>query len=231
VYSKKYLLKAKREVAEGIFSLKLLPKEGEAIPYTPGQFMLLTLGNGVKRAYSIASAPGSDELEFAIKNVGGEFTSNLPKLKEGDEINVEGPLGPLAYDTCNEYVLIAGGVGITPMLSILRDRDGKGECANATLFYSARTKAGLAYFEELVEIDSRNSNLKSVFTLTREKPEGWEYETGHIDGEMLRKYLSDFPKKRYFVCGPLRMVDSFKEILLKELGVPEENCTFEGWNV
>lgn len=225
------MLKAKREIAEDIFSLKLAPEEGEGIPYTPGQFMLLTLESGVKRAYSIASAPGKGELEFAIKNVGGEFTSNLPKLKEGDKIGVDGPLGPLAYDTCNEFVLIAGGVGITPMLSILRDRDGKEECANATLFYSARTKAGLAYFEELVEIDSRNSNLKSVFTLTREKPDGWKYETGHVDAAMLRKYLTDFSKKKYFVCGPMRMVDSFREILLKELGVPEENCTFEGWNV
>jgi ferredoxin-NADP reductase len=231
VYSKKYVLKAKSEIAEDIFSLKMVPEDGEEIPYAPGQFMLLTLESGVKRAYSIASAPREGELEFAIKNVGGEFTSNLPALKEGDKINVEGPLGPLAYDTCGEYVLIAGGVGITPMLSILRDRDGKSECAHATLFYSARNKAGLAYFEELVEIDSRNSNLKSVFTLTRENPEGWEYETGHVDGGMLKKYLSDFPKKRYFVCGPMRMVDSFREILLKELGVPEENCTFEGWNV
>ncbi len=231
MYSKIHILNSIEEIAEDIFALRMVPEDGEPIPHSPGQFMLLSLPSGTKRAYSIASSPKENFLEFAIKNVGGEFTSSLPGLKTGDKITVEGPLGPLAYDTCGEYVLIAGGVGITPMLSILRERDGKEGCAHATLFYSARTKTGLAYFKELKEIDSRNENLTSVFTLTRENPEGWKYETGHIDLEMLKKYLTDFEKKKYFVCGPMKMVDSFREILIRELKVPEENCTFEGWNV
>lgn len=232
MHSKPHILNSIGEIADGIYALRLVPEDGEPLSHSPGQFMLLTLPSGTKRAYSIASSPKEPYLEFAIKLVeGGEFTSNLPKLKKGDKITVEGPLGPLAYDTCGEYVLIAGGVGITPMLSILRERDGKAGCAHATLFYSARTRKGLAYFRELREIDSRNPNLTSVFTLTRENPEGWEYETGHVDEAMLKKYLTDFEKKKYFVCGPMRMVDAFKEILLKQLKVPEENCTFEGWNV
>ena len=169
-------------------------------------------------------------LEFAIKLVNGEFTSQLPKLKEGDKLTVEGPLGPFIYNTCGQYVLIAGGIGITPMISILRDRDGKSECETVTLFYSARTREDLAYLKELEEINSRNKNLTSVFTLTREKPEGWKYETGHVDAEMLKKYLVDLKNNRYFVCGPSRMVDSFRE-LLKKLGISEEKCTFEGWEV
>jgi 3-phenylpropionate/trans-cinnamate dioxygenase ferredoxin reductase subunit len=231
MFSKPHILKSIDEIAEEIFAIRLVPEDGEPIPHSPGQFMLLTLPSGTKRAYSIASSPREPFLEFAIKNVNGEFTSHLTKLKEGDKLTVDGPLGPLAYDTCGEYVLIAGGVGITPMLSILRAREGNPKCSNVTLFYSSRTRAGMAYFKELKEIDAHNPKLTSVFTLTRENPEGWEYETGHIDLQMLKKYLTDFEKKKYFVCGPMKMVDAFKEILLKQLKVPEENCTFEGWNV
>lgn len=228
--SRTYILKSLSEIAEGTIKLELTPESGEPIHYTPGQFMILTAPSGTKRAYSIASPPSMEHLEFAIKQVNGEFTSQLNTMKEGDKIQVEGPLGPFIYNTCGGYVLIAGGIGITPMVSILRDRDGRSECQKVTLFYSSRTKSCLAYYDELREIDSRNSNLKTVFTLTRENPEGWEYETGHIDAGMLRKYLADLEKNRYFVCGPARMVDSFRTIL-RELDIPEENCTFEGWNV
>ncbi len=229
--SKTYIVKSNREIAEGIVSLELAPEDGEQISYTPGQFMLLTLPSETKRAYSIASSPGSEYLEFAIKLVDGEFTSRVPGLKEGDKLTVEGPLGPFIYETCEEYVLIAGGIGITPMISILRDRDGKSECQKAIFFYSARRKEGLAFFDELNALDSRNENIRVIFTLTREEPPGWEHETGHVDGNMLKKHLADPDKKRYFVCGPARMVDAFRTILLEELNVPESNCTFEGWNV
>jgi ferredoxin-NADP reductase len=228
--SKNYIVKSIGEIAEGTIKLELAPEDGKPIQYSPGQFMVLTAPSGTKRAYSIASSPSMEYLEFAIKQVNGEFTSQLKTLKEGGRMQVDGPLGPFIYNTCGGYVLIAGGVGITPMVSILRDRDGRSECQEVTLFYSSRTKNRLAYYDELREIDSRNSNLKTVFTLTRENPPGWEYETGHIDAELLKKYLTDLEKKRYFVCGPARMVDSFREIL-KGLGIPEENCTFEGWNV
>lgn len=228
--SKIYLIKRKEQITEDTLKLGLVPEDGNQIIYSPGQFMILTAPSGTKRAYSIASAPSQDVLEFAIKQVKGEFTSQLESMKEGDKITVEGPMGPFIYNTCGEYILIAGGIGITPMVSILRDRDGKSECQHVTLFYSSRTKSGLAYYDELRQIDSRNENLKTIFTVTRETPEGWEYETGHVDEQMLKKYLTDLETKRYFVCGPARMVDSFRE-LLKKLGVPEENCTFEGWNV
>ncbi|MBD3398415.1 hypothetical protein GF412_04290 [Candidatus Micrarchaeota archaeon] len=228
--SKTYIVKSISEIAEDIVKLELDPESGEPIQYSPGQFMLLTSPSGTKRAYSIASSPSMEHLEFAIKQVEGEFTSQLKTIKEGDKIQVEGPMGPFIYNTCGGYVLIAGGIGIAPMVSILRDRDGRSECQEVTLFYSSRTKEGLAYYDELREIDSRNENLKTIFTLTRENPEGWEYETGHVDAEMLKKYLEGLEKKRYFVCGPARMVEAFRS-LLKELGIPEENCTFEGWNV
>ncbi len=228
--SKTYLLKSKSELAEGIIKLELVPEDGNPIQYSPGQFMILTLPSGTKRAYSIASAPNSDVLEFAIKLIDGEFTSQLPNLNNGAKFTVDGPLGPFIYNTCGEYVLIAGGIGITPMISILRDRDGNNECEPVTLFYSARTRKNLAYLKELEEIDSRNTNLTSVFTLTREAPKDWNYELGHIDEKMLRKYVSDLKQSRYFVCGPSKMVDACK-VLLEELGVPQENCTFEGWNV
>ena len=230
--SKTYIIKSKAEIAPEIIKLDLVPEDGKPIQYAPGQFMLLTAPNGTKRAYSIASSPNMEALEFAIKLVeNGEFTSQIPTFKVGDKLNVEGPLGPFIYNTCGQYVLIAGGIGITPMISILRDRDGKHECETVTLFYSARTKEDLAYLSELEEIDSKNDNLTSVFTLTRENPENWNYETGHVDEAMLKKYVPNLQESRFFVCGPAKMVDSFKELLVEKLGVPEENCTFEGWNV
>lgn len=230
MYSKNYIISKKQMLSSHILGLYLKPEDGEPIEYTPGQFMLLTLPCGVKRAYSIASAPGSEFLEFGIKLVDGEFTSKIEQLPEGEKILVEGPLGPLMYEPLGEYVLIAGGVGITPMMSVLRARDGK-ECRKDVLFYSSRTKDGLVYFDELVELEKRNECLQIVFTLTRENPKGWKYETGHVDGKMIKKYIKDFDKKRYFVCGPQKMVDGLKAVIIDELKVPIQNCTFEGWGI
>lgn len=230
MYSKSYILSKKQMLSAHIMGLYLKPEDREPIPYTPGQFMLLTLPCGVKRAYSIVSAPDSEFLEFGIKLVDGEFTSRLPVTEEGEKILVEGPLGPLVYDTHDEYVLIAGGVGIAPMLSILRERDGK-RCKKDVLFYSSRTRDGLVYFEELKGLEKRNKCLKVVFTLTRETPKGWEYETGRVDAKMIKKYVPDFEQNHYFVCGPEKMVEAMKKVILDELKIPSANCTFEGWGI
>ncbi len=230
MYSKNYVLSKKQMLSAHIMGLYLKPEDGEHIEYTPGQFMLLTLPCGVKRAYSIVSAPGAEFLEFGIKLVDGEFTSRLPVTDEGEKILVEGPLGPLMYEPLGEYVLIAGGVGITPMMSVLRARDGK-ECRKDVLFYSSRTRDGLIYFDELEKLEKRNECLQIVFTLTREAPKNWKYENGHVDAKMIKKYVKGFEKKRYFVCGPAKMVDGLKKVILEDLQIPNANCTFEGWGI
>ena len=192
--SRIYILKGKEEIAEGVFRLALAPKSGEPIRYCPGQFMILTAPSGIKRAYSISSSPSMELLEFAIKNVEGAFTSQIPSMEKGTKLQVDGPFGPCPHIPSSDNVFIAGGVGITPMLSILRSLDGEKVHAPIFLFYSARSEKGLLFFDELKELESRNPNLRCIFTLTREPPPGWEHEKGRIDAEMLKKHLGNLEK-------------------------------------
>ncbi|MEW5996512.1 MAG: FAD-dependent oxidoreductase [Candidatus Micrarchaeota archaeon] len=228
---KGFVLVKKEEIGESILRLELAPKDGTPLSYKPGQFINLGLERGgtlVKRPYSIASSPGYKNLELCIKIVGGEFTSLLQYVEEGTEFTVDGPFGPAFYDEKKDFVLVAGGVGIVPMMSILRYR-AKRKGGNAILFYSARSLPQMPYFEELQAL-SKTPGIKAFFALTREICEGWKYHCGRFGEEDFRKSIPYPQKFNYFVCGKNEMVEEVKKTLLL-LGAKPENSHFEGWGV
>lgn len=229
--AKIFVLVKKEQTGEDLLRLELAPKDGKPLQFRPAQFVNLGLvnkGKVVKRPYSIASSPDSKNLEFCIKIVGGEFTSLLQPLKPGAEFTVDGPFGPPFYDEKKDFVLVAGGVGIVPMMSILRHR-AKRKGGNVILFYSARSVPQMPYLQELQAL-SKVPGIRVFFSLTREVCEGWPFHCGRFERADFMANIPSPTRFNYFVCGKKEMVDEMREALLS-LGANPELSHFEGWGV
>ncbi|MFB0506927.1 MAG: ferric reductase-like transmembrane domain-containing protein [Thermodesulfobacteriota bacterium] len=198
------------------YNVELSPQHGEIFSYAPGQFAFLTFhSEGLPRErhpWTISSTPTRPEsLIFTIK-CSGDFTASIGKLKPGDTALVDGPYGLFSYaahvrDPKGELVMVAGGVGVTPMLSMLRYMADRGEGRKVTLVWSNRTEADILCHEEFEAIEAKLPNLSVHHVLTRQKD--FEGPTGRLDAAMLNGLLSECGRDAsVFVCGPPSMMDS-----------------------
>ncbi|WP_084211646.1 ferredoxin reductase family protein [Pseudonocardia acaciae] len=192
------------------------PRHGfdvSAMKFAPGQFAWLRLKRSVtaeEHPFTITSCPrGSEDVEFTIRNV-GDFTSGLAELKPGDPVWIDGPHGDFTWDDSaykRALVLIAAGVGITPMISMLRALAHRGDRRPVLLVSGARTEDELLFRDELSELADK-LDLTVVEVLSR-PPDGWKGLSGRIDREVLAEVLPERTGRRkieYFICGPGGMV-------------------------
>lgn len=223
---KNYIIKEIKKIGD-IKIFRIEPEDGKNIEFKAGQFAkIIKPGTTEFRPYSIASSPGRNFLEFAIRMIGGKFTSYLDALKEGAGVEVEGPLGHFYYREEKKCIFVAAGTGIAPIISMLRYAKEKNIKGEFYLFYSNKTKDEIVYFEELKKMGDEEK-VKVIFTCTREEASG--FESGRINEGMLRKYLpKELSEFKVFMCGRMDMVLSLKEVFEK-LGVKKENVKFEGW--
>ena len=165
------------------------------------------------RSYSIATAP-DDELAITVERLDdGEVSPYLvDELREGDRIEVRGPIGGYFVWDASErgpLLLIGGGSGVVPLMAMIRHRAGTGSSIPARLLYSSRTLEDVIYRGELDELAARQDGFELFHTLTRSQPEGWAGYGRRIDAEMLREVAwpaADEPQ--VFVCGSTRFVDT-----------------------
>jgi len=216
------------EECEGIRTFEL---EGEAPPYKPGNFFRLWLaGEGGKkmfRPYSAASHPSEGVLRFCIKK-NGVFTDMLWKLKQGDEVEVDGPFGTFLLGTGeNERVFLAGGVGISAMRAMLIDTllDGR----RCSLFHSAGELSKIPYAGEMKLLAAQNPLFSYFPAVTRqEMPDGWDGMKGRLTADAIKARLGTLSGKAFYLCGPPEMVEGMAKALL-DAGVKKENVKKEEW--
>ena len=190
--------------------------------------------------FTISCAPQDEILRFTIKKA-GLFTSSIPELKPGTPMRVEGPFGVFCRDIekRQESAMIAGGVGITPFLSVLRYFSTIRAKNRVTLFWTNKTIEDVFAADELKDM-TRDLNLTIIHTISREQevekyvqaeyPHVF-YVPGYVTREVLQKHL-DFPRSSFYVCGPPRMQES----AVKELeacgvdpeSVERENFSYQG---
>jgi glycine betaine catabolism B len=209
----------------------VLPDSGPLpFDHTAGQYINLALeidGQRVNRSYTIASSPTrAAYCEISVKRVGKASGHLHDKLREGDTIKASAPAGKFHFagdrDAAAErVVLIAGGVGITPMMSIVRsltDRCWKGEIY---LLFANRTRADIIFDAELASLQQRFPNLHVLHTLSKE-PEGsaWTGARGHITREMIEGFVPDLRRGPIMLCGPDAMMTVMRELLVG-MGVPD----------
>ena len=140
-----------------------------------------------------------------------------------------GPGGDFFYreEMGRSLVLIAGGIGITPLISMIRYVQHASLDVNVTLLYSAKNPSELAFFDELKGISAHNPNIKCLFTITQHQDEPWEGRVGRIDSNMLRENIVD-RDSLFFICGPSELPVDIKESL-RELGVDDSHVHAEEW--
>jgi predicted ferric reductase len=217
------------------WSLALEPVGHEGLRFAPGQFAWIKLGESPytieEHPFSFtSSASAHDRIEFGIKEL-GDFTSRIGDVPIGTNAYVDGPHGSFSIDTESAagYVFLAGGVGISPFMSMLRTMADRGDKRPVLLFYGDKTWDGAAFRDELEELRGR-MDLDVVYAL-EEPPDDWEGETGFIDADMIRRHLPDEGIRRlYFVCGPGPMLEA-AEAALGEIGVPLEDMRSERFDL
>lgn len=211
-------------LAQEAFSLVLKPHDGiPMFSFQAGQWVMLYLdgsdGKPWKAPFSIASAPSesTESFELAIK-VYGDFTRLAQSLPIGSVVRVQGPFGVFCLRPGTEpLVMIAAGIGITPLRSMYREMEMRQDIRPVTLFYTNRTQRGIAYETELRERAARDDRFRLVSTLTGESDvSGWEGEYGRITHETLRRHISDFSACEYVMCGPKAFMDEMREALAHE---------------
>jgi predicted ferric reductase len=184
-----------------------------AMSFEPGQFAWIRTRPSVtaeEHPFTIASCPaGSETIEFTIRNV-GDFTSSIGALRVGDPIWIDGPHGSFTWDDriySRALVLIAAGVGITPMMSMLRALALREDNTPVLLLSGARHEHELLFRAELAEL-AEVLELTVVEVLSR-PPDGWAGYRGRIEENLLAEVLPKRAGRRkieYFVCGPPEMV-------------------------
>jgi ferredoxin-NADP reductase len=235
----RFVVKEKIYQTKDVVTIRLVPIEKFDFNFKPGQFVNLYIQKEnqplLARPYSIASSPSNKEyLELTIKIVeGGRFTPRVAELKVGDEVKIGGPFGKFFFldeEKMKKLVLIGGGCGITPFVSMIRYVVDNKLNTHIVYFYSARSMDAILYKDELEKYAKENSNIKVVFTCTRETSDAWKGERGRVNIEMIKKYVDINDKEFYYMlCGPPAMVSDLVNAL-KNAGIEEERILHESWS-
>lgn len=224
---KKFLVKKYEYVIEKINKLNnnvieiiLFPKN-KKIDFKPGQFVFIEFfaKNLPKEQhpFSLTANPSEDKLSLVIK-VLGDYTAKLNLLGKNTLAYIEGPYGKFADTTLKErnQVWIAGGIGITPFISMARSLENNNTKIN--LFYSVKERNEAVFIEDLNKISSNNPNFRINLWITQEK--------GRISAEKIIKIIEDIKDTEIFICGPIPMIKSLNNQFLA-LGLNKKQLHFE----
>jgi ferredoxin-NADP reductase len=176
-------------------------------------------GYQAQRSYSIASPP-ENGLELTVERLeDGEVSPYLvDEAQEGDRIEVRGPIGGYFVWEASDpapLLLVGGGSGVVPLMSMVRHRALAGGKAPTKLVYSSRALEDVIYRQELDDLAARGDGFELVRTLTREQPSGWTGYARRIDPELLSEVAWPASERpQVFVCGSTRFVDAAADGLL-----------------
>ncbi len=182
--------------------------------------------------YSITSSPAEQTtISLAVKRDGSDhpvtnWLHEDARVGDGVEVSLGGDFF-YEPDEAESVVLIAGGIGLTPLMSIVRSVDELATRSQLTLVYSASTPDEMLFRDELNSIAAANPRVRSVFTATQPAPDTWDGHTGRIGAGLLRTESIDL-NALFFVCGPPSMIREMIE-MLRELGVPRPRIRYEQW--
>jgi ferredoxin-NADP reductase/DMSO/TMAO reductase YedYZ heme-binding membrane subunit len=211
---------------------------GQPLPFKhlPGQYLVLSLvinGKKVNRTYTIASSPTqSDYCEITVKR---EETGTVSRhlhdaLRAGDVVHASAPAGRFTFTGAEAatIVLIAGGVGITPLMSILRYLTAQRWKGEIHFVYCAKTPRDIIFRRELEDLQKRFPNLRLHVTLTRAQGTEWAGRHGRITAELLKETVAGLARHPVYICGPASMMEPTIQIL-RELGVPNNQIKSEAF--
>jgi predicted ferric reductase len=224
VLRRPYLVKEVRKERGNTWTLVMQPDGHDGFRFRPGQFGWLTVfGSPFKItahpfSFSSSAAATDGRVEMSIREL-GDFTNEIGKVPVGRRVYIDGPYG--AFTTghpADMHVLIAGGVGITPMMSMIRTLADQRDKRPVVLLYGSKDWDAITFREELEALKTR-LDLRVVHVL-EDPPESWAGERGFITADVLARHLPPpYAEHEYFICGPNVMMNAI-EAALGKLGVP-----------
>lgn len=221
-------LKEKSQIANGIYEFVF--SADHKFVFTSGQYLEWTLSHknpdhrGVRRYFTIASSPTEENILLGIKidvTSSSTFKKSLLRLTPGSKIYAGQLSGDfvLPKDRSKKLVFIAGGIGITPFRSIIKNLVDKKENRDIVLFYASSDPLEFV-FKDVFEKGSE-LGLKTVYVCSH-PPSDWKGKVGRIDGKLVKEEVSDYKSRIYFLSGPNSMVESYKKMLF-DLKIPRSN--------
>jgi ferredoxin-NADP reductase len=223
------------EVAEGTMAFHFERPSG--FDFKPGQAADLALLNppetdseGNTRTFSIASSPFENQLMFTTRMRDTAFKRSLKGVPLGTSVKIDSPTGSftLHKNSAKPAVFLAGGIGMTPFLSIMRQADHDRLPQKLHLFYSNRRPEDAPFLDTLQMLEKSNPNFQLICTMTAmsRSQRDWKGETGLINKEMLSRHLSTLNGPIYYSAGPPAMVSGMRKMLV-EAGVDEDDIRTE----
>ncbi len=234
--SRPYRVTEVREEWGDSWTLRFEPEGHQGLRFEPGQFGWLVLGESPwslnQHPFSFSSsAEQTDAIELTIKEL-GDFTNTIGQTEPGSTAFIEGPFGAFVPDEspARGMVCIAGGVGITPIMSMLRTLADRSDERPIRLIYGNATRNDILFYEDLEALRSR-LNLTIIYVLSR-PDEGWDGIEGRLTPDVIGPYLpiGSGDSREYFVCGPEGMMDVV-EPYLTERGVPLSDIYAERFQI
>jgi predicted ferric reductase len=205
-------------------TLVMQPEGHPGLRFSPGQFGWLTLWGSPFRitahpfSFSSSAAAADQRVEMTIRNL-GDFTSRIHQVSVGQRIYLDGPYGAFTIgNPADMHVLIAGGIGVTPMMSMIRTLADRGDKRPVILLYGSKDWDSITFREELEALKQR-LDLTVIHVLAN-PPADWTGEQGFINAEMFKRHLPPpYAGHEYFICGPNVMMDAIEKALA-EMNVP-----------
>jgi glycine betaine catabolism B len=219
---------ASRELTPHAHGIMLRKPAGFSFRPTQFTFLSLQTDEGLDvRPMSLATSPTRPNLEYGVRNGDSPFKRAFASLRPGDRVAVQGPFGRFLLREDRPAVLLAGGIGITPLKGMAEYATDKALPIHVRLLYSNRSEEEIAYRAELEELERRNPRFHVLHTLTgSDLAKGWKGSVGRIGARQLRDVAEGLDDPVYYVCGKPSMVGEMVG-LLSGSGVPEADVMVE----
>src|SRR3989339_402817 len=217
-----YYVSKVNKLTENITQIELSPKSN-ALKFMPGQFVFVRfLSKGISsesHPFTVSSISQKENIELNIKSL-GDYSSKIKDLKVGEKAFIKGPFGKFSYTEFKDknQIWIAGGIGITPFLSMARSLRLGNVNQKADLYYCVKNKSEAILLDELLEIEKNNKSFRLMPWFSEEK--------GQITADKIVELSNGFVNKEIFLCGPTSFMIKLKSQLLK-LGVNNINIHWE----
>lgn len=235
-----YTVTSVREKVKGVWTIKLTPPEGvRRFDYMPGQFHFLTFQRGPnlpveEHPWTISSSPTAPGVLHSTIKESGDFTASIGKTKPGDTALVHGPFGHFTYvlhPDESDLVFIAGGVGITPLMSMLRHIRDTHAKRTVTLLYASRHDGEIIFRDELAEMERDGVAGLKVVHVVSDPSDEWKGERGRLDEERIRRFIGpEATRRSYYLCAPPALHRQAVQTL-READVPAGRIHFERFSL
>lgn len=208
---------------DGVVSIYIEGKNIEKFKFEPGQFAIINFlqwGLLASHPFSFSQAPNAKYLRFTIKAL-GDFTGKIKDLKPGTRVIIDGPLGTFteSQNTKDKYLFLGGGVGITPIMSLISSLATRGK--DLVLIYGSRNADQITFKSELDYL-----NIKVFYVLSDSKDVKPPFLSGYIDKNKITSLVPDYKERDFYICGPWPMTEGILKGCL-ELGIPRDQIHYD----